>query len=66
MIADAKPVFRTHPSNQLRQRVALKLNQLAALCAVKMIVLWITVVVFVNTSPIQLETVEQPGVDELF
>ena len=66
MIADAKPMFAAHPTNQLRQRVALKLNQLSALSAVEVIVLWIAVIVFVNTSPVQLETVQQPGVDELF
>jgi hypothetical protein len=62
--ADSKTHFGSHRIPQFHQRIALKLEQLAASSAVEVIVLGISVIEFVNRPAIQLKALQQPGVDE--
>jgi hypothetical protein len=66
MFADPKPMLRADAADEFRQFIALKLDQFAALGAIKVIVLGIAVVVFVDRPPVQLKAVEKPCIDELF
>ena len=49
-------MFAGHGLAELKQFIALKLDQFLALFAVKMVVLRITIIVFINGPSIQLES----------
>ena len=66
MIVDTEPMLSPHPTDQIRQSIALKLNQFATLSAVQMVMLWIAIVVLIDRSPIELKAIQQPGVNKLF
>ncbi len=65
MVEYSKTVFGPHSVSQFGQSVALKLDQFAALGAVKVVMLGVSVVVLKNGSTVQLERVQQASVNKL-
>jgi hypothetical protein len=47
------------------QVVVLELEESVALCAVKMVVLWIAIIVLVDCPAVEDELAKQTGIDEL-
>lgn len=61
---DAESMLDTDFFKQLGEWFALELEQLATTCAVQMVVLRVTVIVFVDRASLELEAFQQPGVDK--
>ncbi len=66
MTANAKTMLTSNFVAQLGELFGLKLKQLVTSDAVKVIVRWVTVVVFIHTATIEFKASQQTGINELF
>ena len=65
VLPDAKAVFAGDRVAQPRQVIRLEFRQFMTLGTVKVIMLGVSIVVFVNAAPIQLKTPQQSCIDKL-
>ena len=65
MAFNAKTVNRRGLVANRNQFVALEFQQFSTACAIQVVVLGIAVIVVVHGSAIQLETIQQSGIDAL-
>ncbi len=61
---DAESMLDTDFFQQLGERFALELEQLATTCAVQVVVLGVAIIVLVDRAALELEAFQQSGVDK--